>query len=89
MPAYVYVLRSSITGQHYIGSTKDLQAKMARHNSSASMVSRPGGPLECVYVEVCDDLDAARVRERYLKSLDGVDEKIRILYTATSRNRNQ
>jgi predicted GIY-YIG superfamily endonuclease len=86
MPAYVYVLRSAITGQHYIGATRDLQAKIARHNDTSAMLSRPGGPLECVYVEVCENLDAARTRERYLKSLDGVDEKIRILYTATARN---
>lgn len=87
MPAYVYVLRSAITGQHFIGATRDLQAKIARHNNATAMLSRPGGPLECVYVEVCESLDAARLRERYLKSLDGVDEKIRILYTATARPR--
>lgn len=86
MSAYVYVLRSAATGQHYIGSTRNLQERIARHNNSYLKLTRPGGPWECVYVEVCDDLDSARLRERHLRSLDGVDEKITILYSAPWRN---
>ncbi len=86
MSAYVYVLRSAATGQHYIGSTRNLQQRIARHNESNIRLTRPGGPWECVYVEVCDTMESARVRERHLKSLDGVDEKIRILYTAPWRD---
>jgi putative endonuclease len=90
MPAYVYVLRSAVTGQHFIGSTNNLQDRIARHNTTINLrTSRPGGPWECVYVEVCDNLDSARTRERYLKSLDGVDEKIRILYTTPWRDKKK
>jgi putative endonuclease len=85
MSAYVYVLRSALTGQHYIGSTRNLQQRIARHNYSNVKLTRPGGPWECVYVEVCDNLEAARHRERHLKSLDGVDEKIQILYSTPGR----
>ncbi len=82
MPAYVYVLRSAVTGQHYIGSTNNLNDRIAHYNRSTDRTYRPGGPWECVYVEVCDKLEDARKRERHLRSLEGVDEKIRILYTS-------
>ncbi len=84
MAAYVYVLRSSLTGQHHIGSTGNLQNKIARNNSVTRNIARPGGPWECVYVEVCDCLEDARSRERYLKSLEGLEEKIMILYNRSS-----
>jgi putative endonuclease len=89
MPAYVYVLRSAATGQHFIGSTRNLQERIARHNDSYEKVIRPGVPWECVYVEVCDSMDAARNRERHLKSLEGVDEKIQILYSTPWRSREE
>lgn len=85
MPSYVYVLRSAATGQHYIGSTNDLHRKIAAYNQLSSRAFRMGDAWECVYVEVCDNLERARTRERYLKSMDGVDEKIRILYSTPAR----
>ncbi len=87
MPSYVYVLRSAATGQHYIGSTNDLHRRIANYNHFATRAFQMGDTWECVYVEVCDDLEAARSRERYLKSVDGVEEKIRILYTPAPRPR--
>lgn len=89
MPAYVYVLRSTVTGQHFIGSTSNLQDRISHYNRTSGRTYRPGGPWECVYVEVCDKLEDARKRERHLRSLDGVDEKIKILYTTVERTRNQ
>ncbi len=88
MPSYVYVLRSAATGQHYIGSTSDLHRRIANYNQFSSRALRIGDSWECVYVEVCASLEAARTRERYLKSVDGVDEKIKILYSTPSRGRN-
>jgi len=86
MPSYVYVLRSAVTGQHYIGSTNDLNRRIANYNTFSSRAFKTGDSWECVYVEVCDNLEAARSRERYLKSVDGIDEKIRILYSTPSRD---
>jgi len=87
MPSYVYVLRSAATGQHYIGSTNDLHRRIADYNQLSSRAFRMGDAWECVYVEVLDNLESARTRERYLKSVDGVDEKIRILYTTPVRDK--
>ena len=87
MPSYVYVLRSAATGQHYIGSTNDLHRKIANYNHISARAFQMGDTWECVYVEVCDNLETARNRERFLKSVDGVEEKIRILYTTPAREK--
>lgn len=88
MPSYVYILRSASTGRHLIGSTNDLNARVAKYNPVFSGGYRRGEPWECVYVEVCDNLSEARQRERHLKSIEGVDEKIQILYSAPWRGRD-
>ena len=88
MPSYVYVLRSAATGQHYIGSTNDLHRRIANYNHFSSRAFQRGDSWECVYVEVCDNLESARTRERYLKSVDGVEEKIKILYSTPTRNQS-
>lgn len=87
MPSYLYVLRSAATGQHHIGSTNDLQRRIADYNRFSSRALQRGDAWECVYVEVMDSLEAARSRERYLKSIEGVGEKIRILYTSPNRKK--
>jgi predicted GIY-YIG superfamily endonuclease len=89
MPSYLYVLRSAATGRYMIGSTNDLKRKLDDHNNNDVRGPQRVEPWECVYVEVCDNLDAARQRERYLKSVDGVAEKIRILYTTPESTRPQ
>jgi len=81
MPSYLYVLRSSTTGSYQIGATNDLEQKLADQNVPGTYGQRGAGQWECVYVEVCDSLETARRRERFLKSEEGVEEKIRILYT--------
>jgi|GEM_PF-2557505 len=87
MPSYVYVLRSAATGQHYIGSTNDLHRRISNYNHFSSRAFQRGDTWECVYVEVCENLDSARSRERFLKSVDGVEEKISILYSSPARDR--
>ncbi len=81
MPSFLYVLRSSTTGSYVIGSTNNLEEKLEHQNSAIGNGRQAAGPWECVYVEVCDSLELARQRERFLKSEEGVEEKIRILYT--------
>lgn len=83
MPSFLYVLRSSSTGSYVIGSTNNLEEKLEQQNSRNGYGRQSAGPWECVYVEICDTLETARQRERFLKSEDGVEEKIRILYTPT------
>jgi predicted GIY-YIG superfamily endonuclease len=88
MASYVYILRSATTGRHLIGSTNDLTDRVAKYNRTFTGGYRPGEPWECVYVEVCNNLGEARQRERHLKSMEGVDEKIQILYSTPWRGKS-
>lgn len=89
MSAYVYVLRSSLTGRHAIGSTANLEQRIAQYTSSPRQLATSEAPWECVYVEIMDELDQARQRASYLKSLQpqGEDDPIRVLYTSRINSR--
>lgn len=87
MPSFLYVLRSSSTGSYLIGSTNDLEEKLEQENGATETGRCPTGPWECIYFEVCDSMELARQRERFLKSEEGVEEKIRILYSPATEPR--
>jgi hypothetical protein len=78
MAAYLYVMRSSVTGQHHVGATSDLTGQV----DSRRRVSSSDAPWECVYVEICNGLDEARTRVRHLESLEDREKGIRLLYTS-------
>ncbi len=67
---YVYVLESK-TKNWYIGSTKDLQKRILRHNSGGNKSTRYGIPWKLIYCEIGINKDDARAREKYLKSGNG------------------
>jgi putative endonuclease len=66
--AFVYVLRSRSSGRFYIGSTTDLQRRLAEHARGHSPSTRDRGPWELVYQEEYAELAQARRRERQMKS---------------------
>ena len=70
--ANVYVIKSSSTGKIYTGCTKDLNARLLRHNGflshdKKSYTYKQKGPWVVVYSEKCNDIIEARKREKYLK----------------------
>ena len=68
---YVYVLRSTLDNQFYVGLTRDLSARLNLHNSGQVPSTKKRHPLELVYWEGClNERDAAR-REKYLKTAWG------------------
>ncbi len=71
MPAFVYVLQNERTSRHYIGSTTDLQRRLADHNRGNTSSTRNRGVWRLVYWEAYKDLGAARRREREIKSYKG------------------
>lgn len=86
MSAYVYVLRSSLTGRHAIGSTSDLEKQIVRYTVPSRRVAASDAPWEFVYVEICDGMEQARERVQYLKTLQqGSDNEARIQVLYTSR----
>jgi putative endonuclease len=73
MPAYcyVYVLRSSMDGQFYVGLTRDLRARLQAHNKGLVSSTKRRIPLELIYWEGCLNESDAAQREKYLKTAWG------------------
>ena len=64
---YTYVLLCA-DGHWYIGSTDNLKRRLAQHEAGECTDTRKRLPVELVYFEGCRSLDAARERERQLKT---------------------
>ena len=71
--AYVYVLYNKDYNRHYIGSTRDLDARIKAHRSGKVRSTKAYRPWDLVYQEKFDDYSEARKRELFLKS--GVGRK--------------
>ena len=65
---YVYVLRSTQSGNWYTGCTSDLRRRVAEHNAGKSSYTKDRGPYELIYYEASLSKADAFARERYLKS---------------------
>jgi len=75
----VYILRSQRDNSLYVGQTKDLQGRLARHNNpSGGSYTSKRGPWLLVHSEPHPDRAAATRRERFLKSCAGAGEKRRL-----------
>jgi putative endonuclease len=46
---YTYIIRSLSSGIYYIGSTKNLEDRLRRHNQGGSTFTKPHKPFEIVY----------------------------------------
>ena len=68
MSYYVYVLWSEILQKRYIGSTGNLNLRIAQHNRGCSRFTKPGIPWQLVYKEEYTTKTEARKRENFLKS---------------------
>jgi putative endonuclease len=67
---YMYILQSQSTGRYYIGSTSDIDARLARHNhpSLAPPSTRNKGPWILMHSESFQTRSEAMAREKQLKS---------------------
>jgi putative endonuclease len=66
--AWVYILRGSC-GRHYIGSTENLNRRLAEHRrGKVHSTRRFGQPLELVASKAMPEINSARVLERELKA---------------------
>ncbi len=88
MSAYMYVMRSSMTGCHSIGATSTLDENFHRLVNSSETLPTNEGPWECVYVEVCSGIEEAADRARTLNSLEDTEKGIELLYTSRISRRN-
>lgn len=64
---YVYVLKSKVDNNCYIGSTNDLKDRLKRHNSGRIFSTKLRKPFDLVYYEAYKAEKDARKREHNLK----------------------
>jgi len=72
---YVYVLKSLVDGNLYIGQTSDFRRRVALHNEGRIRSTKRRCPLELVHLEEYETRGEAIKRERFLKSMKGRDFK--------------
>lgn len=68
---YVYILKSTVNGRYYTGSTNDLERRLNEHNTGKSKYTSLTRPFILVHKEEYSTrLEAVR-RERFLKTGKG------------------
>jgi len=68
MPYFVYILKSEVTRNSYVGHTANLEKRLVEHNNGKSLSTRSKKPWTLVYKEEYPTRSEAISRERYLKS---------------------
>lgn len=71
MAFYVYILKSLSHNRRYIGSCKDIQLRLRRHNSGQVRSSKAYRPYEVIYTEEFKTRQEAFKREKFFKTIDG------------------
>ena len=85
MAAKVYLLRCS-DGSLYCGWTKDLERRLATHNSGkGAKFTRSRRPVELVYWEECESKSAAMKREYEIKQLSRAEKLV--LFVCNSKEK--
>ena len=65
---YVYVLRSEIDNNLYVGYSSDLKNRLEQHNAGLVVSTKNRRPLKLLYYEACLNQQDATHREKYLKT---------------------
>ncbi len=77
---WTYILKSKTTGRYYIGSTNDLNRRLADHNRGKSKSVRGRGPFEIIYYEEYQTRQEAVKREVEIKNFKGGNKFKAILF---------
>jgi putative endonuclease len=67
----VYVIESLMDKTWYTGMTKDYVNRLKEHNSGKNRFTKGHRPWKIIYTENLADWEAARKKEKYLKSAAG------------------
>ena len=68
---YVYILRSKVDDNFYVGFSENLKQRILDHNSGKNISTQIRRPLDLVFYEAFTNKFDALRRERYLKSNKG------------------
>lgn len=63
----VYIIQSFKTKRYYIGYTKDLRARLKRHNRGQNQSTKSGIPWKIIHSEVFTNRSDAFKREKEIK----------------------
>lgn len=75
----VYILQSIKSGKYYIGSTNDIERRIAEHNSGKTKSLRYLRPLKVVFNKTYPNISDARKIEWRLKQFKNKDILERII----------
>ena len=64
-----YILFSEKLNKYYVGSTTDIERRLAEHNRGKDKFTKTGIPWRLVYTEPFMELIEARRREGYIKKM--------------------
>ncbi len=67
----VYIIRSTKTGQYYIGMTKNLAKRLKAHNKNSGRFTKNKRKWELVYKEELPNKRSAWLREKQIKRYKG------------------
>jgi len=68
MQFYTYILFSKKLNKYYIGSTDNVQRRLAEHNRGKTNFTKTGYPWVIVFIETFATRSEAFTRERYIKA---------------------
>jgi putative endonuclease len=76
---FVYILKSLKDSGYYMGQTKNLGARIKKHNKGLVKSTKPRIPFTLIKKEDFNTRGEARKRENYLKKLKGGNEFKKII----------
>ncbi len=65
---FLYILKNEITNRYYVGSTNNINRRLAEHLRGKIRTTKVLGTYTLVYQEVFETIEEARAREKKLKS---------------------
>ncbi|MBI4686414.1 MAG: GIY-YIG nuclease family protein [Nitrospirae bacterium] len=68
---YIYVLKSEMDSNLYVGYSNNLKARIDLHNKGRVTSTKNRRPLKLIYYEACHNQNDALKREKYLKTTYG------------------
>ena len=71
MAYYVYVLKSLKDGKYYVGSTSNIESRLAYHNAGNQRSTKSRIPFILIYTETYPNRSEAEKREREIKGYKG------------------
>jgi putative endonuclease len=74
---YLYILKSKINAQLYVGYTNNIDRRFNEHNEGKSFTTKKYRPWELIYLEGYKNIEDAKDRERKIKQFGKVYSQLK------------